>query len=75
VAADPGGFNYQQFRSNVVFRWEYLPGSLLFVVWTQGREGVVGEEGDANLGGDLSDLFRLPADNTFLVKISYWLNR
>jgi len=75
AAADPGGFNYKQFRSNVVFRWEYLPGSILFVVWTQGREGVVGQEGGENLGGDLRDLFRLPADNTFLVKISYWLNR
>jgi hypothetical protein len=75
VAADPGGFNYKQFRSNVVFRWEYLPGSILFVVWSQGREGVVGEEGTENLGGDLRDLFNLPSDNTFLIKISYWLNR
>jgi len=75
AAADPGGFNYKQFRSNVVFRWEYLPGSILFVVWTQGREDVVGQEGTENLGGDLNDLFRLPADNTFLVKVSYWLNR
>jgi hypothetical protein len=75
VAADPGGFNYKQFRSNVVFRWEYLPGSILFVVWTQGREGAVGEEGSDNVVGDLRDLFRLPAHNTFLVKISYWLNR
>jgi hypothetical protein len=75
AAADPGGFNYKQFRSSVVFRWEYLPGSILFVVWTQGREGATGEEGTDNLGGDLNDVFRLPADNTFLVKISYWLNR
>jgi hypothetical protein len=75
TAADPGGFNYKQFRSNVVFRWEYLPGSILFVVWTQGREGSVGEEGRASLAGDLRDLFRLPADDTFLIKVSYWLNR
>ena len=39
VADDPGGFNFQQFRSNVVFRWEYRPGSTLFLVWSQGREG------------------------------------
>jgi len=75
VAADPGGFNYKQFRSNVVFRWEYLPGSILFVVWTQGRQGTVGQEGTAGFGGDLRDLFHLRADNTFLVKVSYWLNR
>lgn len=75
VTADPGGFNYKQFRSNVVFRWEYLPGSILFVVWSQGREGAVGEEGTAGFGDDLRDLFRLRAENTFLVKLSYWLNR
>ena len=75
AAADPGGFNYKQFRSNVVFRWEYLPGSILFVVWSHGRQGAVGEEGSESFTGDLRDLFRLPADNTFLVKASYWLNR
>ena len=31
-------FNYKQFRSNMVLRWEYRPGSALFLVWTQGRE-------------------------------------
>lgn len=75
AAADPGGFNYKQFRSNVVFRWEYLPGSTLFAVWTQGRQGSEGEEGTASFGGDLRDLFRVRANNTFLIKASYWLNR
>jgi hypothetical protein len=75
TAADPGGFNYKQFRSNVVFRWEYLPGSILFVVWSQGRQDQVGQEGTASFFGDLHDLFDLRADNTFLVKMSYWLNR
>jgi hypothetical protein len=75
VVADPGGFNYKQFRSSVVFRWEYLPGSILFVVWTQGRDKWVGAEGSENLAGELRNLFRLWPDNTFLVKVSYWLNR
>ncbi|MGE5156353.1 MAG: DUF5916 domain-containing protein, partial [Betaproteobacteria bacterium] len=75
TAADPGGFNYKQFRSNVVFRWEYQPGSTLYVVWSQGRQGNADAEGTAGLGGDLRNLFRLPADNSFLVKLSYWLNR
>jgi Domain of unknown function (DUF5916) len=72
---NPGGFNYKQFRSNVVFRWEYRPGSTLFVVWSQGRVGSTGVEGTQGFGGDLSDLFALRADNTFLVKLSYWINR
>jgi uncharacterized protein DUF5916/cellulose/xylan binding protein with CBM9 domain len=75
TAAAPGGFRYMQFRSSVVFRWEYKPNSILFVVWTQGRQGTAGAEGTAGFTGDLSNLFDLRADNTFLVKLSYWLNR
>ena len=70
-----GGFNFKQFRSNVVFRWEYRPGSTLFVVWSQGRRGFNGLEGTRGFGGDLKDLFNLRADNSFLVKLSYWINR
>jgi len=75
VADNPGGFNYKQFRSNVVFRWEYRPGSTLFVVWSQGRLGSTGVEGTRGFGGDLNDLFDLRPDNGFLVKLSYWINR
>jgi hypothetical protein len=73
VAGDPGGFNFQQFRSNVVFRWEYRPGSTLFLVWSQGREGSADVEGNQSFGGDLGDLFGRRADDTFLVKVSYWI--
>ncbi|HUF34543.1 MAG TPA: DUF5916 domain-containing protein [Gemmatimonadales bacterium] len=75
VAAEPGGFNVREFRSNVVFRWEYRPGSALFLVWSQGREGFSDVEGTRSFGGDLGDLFRERADHTFLVKLSYWLAR
>jgi hypothetical protein len=75
AAAEPTGFNVQQLRSNVVFRWEYRPGSTLFLVWTQGRERSSEIEGDKSFGGDLGDLFRRRANHTFLVKLSYWLAR
>jgi hypothetical protein len=75
IAADPGGFNVQEFRSNVVFRWEYRPGSTLFLVWSQGREGAADIEGDKSFGGDFGDLFDRRPDNTFLVKVSYWFAR
>lgn len=75
VTADPGGFNFQQFRSNVVFRWEYRPGSTLFLVWSQGRESVADHEGRDSFGSDLRHLFRQRADDTFLVKVSYWFAR
>jgi len=70
-----GGFNFKQFRSNVVFRWEYRPGSTLFFVWSQGRRGSEGVEGTQSFSGDMNDLFDLRADNSFLVKASYWINR
>jgi hypothetical protein len=75
VTADPGGFNFKQLASNVVYRWEYRPGSTLFVVWNQGRQGFLPREGDENFRGDVRDLFSLHPANTFLVKVSYWLNR
>jgi hypothetical protein len=73
VAGNPGGFNFQQFRSNVVFRWEYRPGSTLFLVWSQGRQGSAPVEGAESFTGDLGDLFGRRANDTFLVKVSYWL--
>jgi hypothetical protein len=73
VADEPGGFNFQQFRSNVVFRWEYRPGSTLFLVWSQGREGSSPIEGTESFRGNLGDLFGRRANDTFLVKVSYWL--
>jgi hypothetical protein len=75
VTNDPGGFNFKQFQSNVVFRWEYRPGSTLFLVWNEGRQGFAELEGDKSFRGDVRDLMRLHPANTFLVKVSYWLNR
>jgi len=74
VTADPGGFNFKQFRSNVVLRWEYQPGSTLFLVWNQGRTGSESFEGERSIAGDFRELFGLRADNSFLVKASYWIN-
>jgi hypothetical protein len=75
VTANPGAFNFKAFQSNVVFRWEYQPASTLFVVWNEGRQGSENFEGDRNFGGDVRELFRLRPLNTFLIKMSYWLNR
>jgi hypothetical protein len=73
VANNPGGFNVKQFNSNAVFRWEYRPGSTLFLVWSQGRADQAPREGRENYFGDLSNLFSLHSNDVFLVKLSYWL--
>ena len=59
AVADPGGFNFQQFRSNVVFRWEYRPGSTLFLVWSQGREAArTSPKGTTSFRGDMAESLR-----------------
>ncbi|HET8655842.1 MAG TPA: DUF5916 domain-containing protein [Longimicrobiaceae bacterium] len=75
VTSDPGGFRFEQLQSNVVFRWEYRPGSTLFVVWNQGRQGSAPGVGNDGIDGDIRDLFRLRPANTLLVKLSYWFDR
>ena len=75
VTNDPGGFNFMQLQSNVVFRWEYRPGSTFFAVWNSGRQQFLPGEGTENFRGNVGDLFHLHPANTFLVKVSYWLNR
>ena len=66
-------FNFKQFRSNVVLRWEYRPGSTLFAVWSQGREHFERTE-QFDFGEDLETLLNEPADDIFMVKVNYWLN-
>jgi hypothetical protein len=68
------GFNFKQLRSNLIVRWEYRPGSTLYLVWTQGRDAFATAEGTETFRGDVSNLFRLHPDNTFLIKASYWLD-
>ena len=66
-------FNYRSFRTTNVLRWEYRPGSSLFVVWQQGREENA-PYGTFRFGRDFSSAFSVPSSNVFLVKMSYWLN-
>ncbi|MCC7052114.1 MAG: carbohydrate binding family 9 domain-containing protein [Gemmatimonadaceae bacterium] len=71
--AAPEGFNFRQFNSNAVLRWEYRPGSTLFFVWQQGRTSD-DTNGEFRVARDYRDLFRSHPDNTLLIKASYWFN-
>ncbi|HVP89959.1 MAG TPA: DUF5916 domain-containing protein [Terriglobales bacterium] len=66
-------FNYKSLRGTVVFRWEYMPGSLIYFVWTQNRADYA-NPGSLRLGRDLGSLFSAPGDNIFLLKVSYRWN-
>ena len=66
-------YNWKSFNSNVILRWEYRPGSTLFLVWTQSRE-VDDNLGDFKFRRDWDNLFDTVPNNTFLIKINYWWN-
>ncbi len=71
----PEGFRVAQFRTNNVLRWEYRPGSALFVVWAQGRDASQTLTGTPAVADGWSALARRRPDNVFLVKASYWFGR
>jgi hypothetical protein len=66
-------FNFKSLRGNAVLRWEYMPGSTLYFVWTQSREDFEGV-GDFQLGRSMSRMLRAPAENIFMIKATYWWN-
>ncbi|MES2306769.1 MAG: DUF5916 domain-containing protein [Gemmatimonadota bacterium] len=65
-------FNFRSLRANAVLRWEYRPGSTLFLVWQQSREETV-DIGDFSFRRDFNAIFNRPATNVFAVKATYWL--
>src|SRR4030095_7042259 len=71
--AENPDFNIRSFRTTNVLRWEYKPGSTMFIVWQQGKSA---EEsfGDFQFGRDFGGIFSAPSHNVFLVKFSYWIN-
>jgi hypothetical protein len=69
--ADPD-FSYKSLRVNTVLRWEWRPGSVLYAVWTQGRESSA-TPSEGRLGRNLDDLFGSPATNTLEVKATFRL--
>lgn len=71
-AVEKPDFNWNSFNSNVILRWEYRPGSTLFLVWTQTRE-YFDRLGDFDLRRDMDALFDTVPGNTFLVKVNYRL--
>jgi hypothetical protein len=67
---DNPDFHFLQYRSNLVYRWEYKPGSTIFLVWSQGRT-TDGPEGTFMFSDYSKELRSAPAQNDFLIKISY----
>jgi hypothetical protein len=72
TVADPD-FNFKSIRVNMVLRWEYSPGSTLFVVWT--RNGTnYDDPGTVDLSRDMRALLDAPSDDVVLLKITRWFD-
>jgi hypothetical protein len=64
-------FNVREFLSNFVLRWEYNPGSSVYLVWSQTRFNDEYSGGTMDYSGDMNTLFNLRPHNVFLIKFSY----
>jgi hypothetical protein len=65
-------FSFREFRSNLVARWEYRPGSTIYLVWENNRNN---RESDyiSSLNYNMGTLFGVQPTNVFMVKISFWM--
>jgi hypothetical protein len=66
-------FNIKSLRGNAVLRWEYLPGSVIYFVWTQTRSEAE-EIGDFKFEESFTKMLATEPDNIFMIKVTYWLN-
>jgi hypothetical protein len=67
-------FNFKSLRLNAIYRWEWRPGSALYVVWTQQRKDET-RPGVFDLGRDLGSTFSAPANDVLMFKVAYWFQR
>lgn len=71
---DNPDFNFKSLRGNVILRWEYLPGSTAFFVWTRSQTNF-DDAGDFNFGRDTGKLLgAADNENVFLLKVAYWIH-
>ena len=65
-------FNFRSVRGSAVLRWEFRPGSALYLVWNENRAESM-PFGDFRFRRDLSAITNIESDDVFLIKMSYWL--
>jgi hypothetical protein len=66
-------FNFHEFRSNLVAKWEYRLGSFIYLVWSSQRSGTTGDS-NASFRESYKQLRRIFPDNVFLIKLNYWFS-
>lgn len=66
-------FTFNEFRSNLVARWEFLPGSTMHLVWEHNRSNR-DDVYHPGWGNNLDRIFGLAATNTLMMKVNYWFS-
>ena len=66
-------FNFHEFRSNLVAKWEYRLGSFIYLVWSSERTGISGSS-KASVGDSYKELSKVFPNNVFLIKLNYWFS-
>jgi hypothetical protein len=72
-SVDNPDFNFHQFRSNLVAKWEYRLGSFIYFVWSSERTGS-NSSSDASIGDSYRYLGDIFPNNIFLIKLNYWFS-
>jgi hypothetical protein len=70
---DNPDFNFHEFRSNLVAKWEYRLGSFIYLVWSSERSGNTNAS-HASIGDSYKQLGRIFPNNIFLIKLNYWFS-
>ena len=66
-------FKYQQFSSNLVARWEFRPGSTLYLVWNSSKFSYKFSD-DYSVTNTYKDIFNVGTSNVFMIKFNYWFS-
>jgi hypothetical protein len=66
-------FNFQEFRSNLVGRWEFRPGSALYLVWTNTRSAY-SDQLNQSIWKSFGSIYDVTSQNVFMIKFSYWFS-
>ncbi len=71
---DRPDFDFREFNSTLVARWEYRPGSLLYLIWSQARTEQALRENGTSVGPSLRALFNAYPHDVFLIKFTHWFS-
>jgi len=66
-------FTRLSFRSTLVLRWEWRPGSTFYLIWQQNRAGATAIGGPVTVAS-LWDATTASGDNFLAIKINYWIS-